>query len=294
MIADVVFWAAVALVLYAYLGYPAALMALLLVRDRRVAKAPVRPSVTFIITAYNEERRIREKLENTLGQDYPTSRLEIIVASDCSTDRTDEIVGSHAARVRLIRPPERLQHAAQRRGDGPPRRPRLRERGLLPRHRRRPPRVPAKGADGRARDRRPRGQRADAESRALRALRLAAAEPQAVPLARPARHAGGPRQQRGAGLALDVLPGAPARPGGVLRRRAGRPLDQDPHPDAAVLSRGGQPRRADGLGPLRPRRADHGLESLGARESTAADHRALKFRVAADHQPARPGKASCN
>lgn len=114
MIADVVFWAAVALVLYAYLGYPAALMALLLVRDRRVAKAPVRPSVTFIITAYNEERRIREKLENTLGQDYPTSRLEIIVASDCSTDRTDEIVGSHAARVRLIRAPERRgKEAAQ-------------------------------------------------------------------------------------------------------------------------------------------------------------------------------------
>src|SRR5205085_8354615 len=87
---------------------------LLLVRDRRVAKAPVRPSVTFIITAYNEERRIREKLENTLGQDYPTSRLEIIVASDCSTDRTDEIVGSHAARVRLIRAPERRgKEAAQ-------------------------------------------------------------------------------------------------------------------------------------------------------------------------------------
>lgn len=114
MIVDVVFWAAVALVLYAYLGYPAVLMALLLVRDRRVAKAAVRPSVSFIVTAYNEERRIREKLENTLGQHYPATRLEIIVASDCSTDRTDEIVGVYAERVRLIRAPERRgKEAAQ-------------------------------------------------------------------------------------------------------------------------------------------------------------------------------------
>ena len=114
MILDIAFCAAVALVLYAYLGYPAVLMALLLVRDRRVTKAPVLPSVSFIITAHNEERRIREKLENTLGQDYPASRLEIIVASDCSTDRTDEIVGAYPDRVRLIRAAERRgKEAAQ-------------------------------------------------------------------------------------------------------------------------------------------------------------------------------------
>ena len=94
MIIEVAFWASLALVFYAYLGYPAILMGLLLVRDRRVTRAAVRPSVSFIITAYNEERRIREKLENTLGQDYPAACLEIIVASDCSTDRTDEIVAA--------------------------------------------------------------------------------------------------------------------------------------------------------------------------------------------------------
>ena len=115
MILEIAFWASIALVLYAYLGYPAALMALRLVRDRRVAKAAVQPSVSFIITAYNEERRIREKLENTLGQAYPAACLEIIVASDCSTDRTDEIVGAHGDRVRLVRAPERRgKEAAQR------------------------------------------------------------------------------------------------------------------------------------------------------------------------------------
>ena len=114
MIVELAFWGSIALVLYAYLGYPAALVALRLIRDRRVRKAAVRPAVSFIITAYNEERRLREKLENTLAQDYPPARLEIIVASDCSTDRTDEIAGAYADRVRLVRARERRgKEAAQ-------------------------------------------------------------------------------------------------------------------------------------------------------------------------------------
>ncbi|HKZ56849.1 MAG TPA: glycosyltransferase, partial [Thermodesulfovibrionales bacterium] len=54
------------------------------------------------------EKRIVEKIENTLKQDYPREKLEIIVASDCSSDRTDEIVKSYQARgLRLVRAPER-------------------------------------------------------------------------------------------------------------------------------------------------------------------------------------------
>lgn len=69
---------------------------------------PNKPTVSFIITAYNEEQRIAEKIENTLNQDYPKDSLEIIVASDCSTDRTDEIVKSYESKdVRLVRAPER-------------------------------------------------------------------------------------------------------------------------------------------------------------------------------------------
>jgi glycosyltransferase involved in cell wall biosynthesis len=111
--AETLFWASVALVFYAYLGYPCALMALSVVRHRRVRKGAATPPVTFIITAHNEAGRIQEKLDNTLAQDYPGS-VEIIVASDCSTDGTDDIVCGYAPRVRLVRSPERRgKEAAQ-------------------------------------------------------------------------------------------------------------------------------------------------------------------------------------
>jgi cellulose synthase/poly-beta-1,6-N-acetylglucosamine synthase-like glycosyltransferase len=103
-----VFWLSVAAVGYAYLGYP-----LLLVLLSKIAPKPVKteawtPSVTVIIAAYNEERDLAAKLENTLALDYPKSQLEVIVTSDCSTDRTDEIARSFASRgVRLHRQPER-------------------------------------------------------------------------------------------------------------------------------------------------------------------------------------------
>ena len=114
MMAEVAFWSSVALVLYAHLGYPLALMALSLIRNRPVETGTVTPRVSFIIAAHNEGRRIRGKIENTLGQNYPAASLEIIVASDCSTDGTDEIVGSYSDRVRLVRAPERRgKEAAQ-------------------------------------------------------------------------------------------------------------------------------------------------------------------------------------
>jgi glycosyltransferase involved in cell wall biosynthesis len=114
MMLEIVFWCSVGLVFYTYLGYPCALMALSLIRHRPVNKAPATPSVSFIITAHNEEARIREKIDNTLGQDYPRQHLEVIVASDCSTDRTDEIVAAYSPRVRLVRAPERKgKEAAQ-------------------------------------------------------------------------------------------------------------------------------------------------------------------------------------
>lgn len=64
--------------------------------------------VSIIITVFNEEKRIREKLDNTLLIDYPAELLDIIVASDCSTDATDEIVASYAdSGIRLVRADER-------------------------------------------------------------------------------------------------------------------------------------------------------------------------------------------
>lgn len=104
------FWLFLLLGVYSYFLYPLVLT-LLVRRGGHVAPAPAAdaplPSMTMIVTAYNESARIREKIEDTLAIDYPG--LEIIVASDCSSDDTDQIVGEYAGRgVRLVRAPERL------------------------------------------------------------------------------------------------------------------------------------------------------------------------------------------
>ena len=108
LLAAVLFWSSIALIFYAYLGYPVLLKIVSLFRNKPVKKGDVSLKVSFIIAAYNEENRIKEKIENTLTQDYPGERLEIIAVSDCSTDRTDEMVRSYESKgVLLIKAPER-------------------------------------------------------------------------------------------------------------------------------------------------------------------------------------------
>jgi len=105
---EVGLWFSLILVVYAYAGYPLILTVIALIRTKPVRKAEITPTVTFVITAYNEERRIDDKLKNTLAIDYPKERFEVLVASDCSTDKTDEIVLSYRDQgVGLIRAPER-------------------------------------------------------------------------------------------------------------------------------------------------------------------------------------------
>ncbi|MCA1633286.1 MAG: glycosyltransferase family 2 protein [Acidobacteria bacterium] len=112
-VAKAVFWSSAAALFYTYVGYPALVWALSRVRPRPVCRAACEPSMSVVITAYNEERDLASKLENTLALEYPSEKLEIIVASDCSGDRTDEIARSFAARgVRLHRQPERLGKTA--------------------------------------------------------------------------------------------------------------------------------------------------------------------------------------
>jgi cellulose synthase/poly-beta-1,6-N-acetylglucosamine synthase-like glycosyltransferase len=112
-IAQTIFWLSAAALGYTYVGYPLLLLILSRLRTRPVRRAAFEPHVTVIITAYNEERDLAAKLENTLALSYPPDKLEIIVASDCSSDRTDDIVRSFAARgVRLHRQPERLGKTA--------------------------------------------------------------------------------------------------------------------------------------------------------------------------------------
>jgi cellulose synthase/poly-beta-1,6-N-acetylglucosamine synthase-like glycosyltransferase len=104
LIAQVIFWISVAALVYVYVGYPVLVYLVSVVRPRKVKKAEFAPTVTILITAYNEEKAIRAKLENTLLIDYPKDKLEILVASDGSTDRTDAIVKQFAdAGVKLFR-----------------------------------------------------------------------------------------------------------------------------------------------------------------------------------------------
>jgi len=98
----VAFWVAVATVVYVYAGYPCLILALGRLRRWPVRKRSHLPHVSFIISAYNEEAAIGAKLENTLALDYPADRLEVIVVSDGSTDRTEEIVRSFGKRVKLL------------------------------------------------------------------------------------------------------------------------------------------------------------------------------------------------
>jgi Glycosyl transferase family 2 len=110
------FWGSVLLILYAYAGYPLLLYGLSLLRTRTVRKAEITPPVSFIITAHNEQARIRQKLENTLRLAYPRDRLQVLVASDCSTDGTDGTVQEFRAHgVQLVRSPiRRGKEAAQK------------------------------------------------------------------------------------------------------------------------------------------------------------------------------------
>lgn len=110
---EAIFWLSLAAIGYAYVGYPLLLIVLSRLRPRPVRSGHWTPSVTVIIAAYNEERDLAAKLENTLALDYPPSHLEIIVTSDCSSDRTDEIARSFASRgVKLHRQEERLGKTA--------------------------------------------------------------------------------------------------------------------------------------------------------------------------------------
>ena len=92
----VLFWMFVFCAFFAYFGYPITLILLSAVRRKKHERKTITPTATLIITAFNEEKRIREKLENTLLLEYPRDRLQIMVASDGSTDTTHEIVGEYA------------------------------------------------------------------------------------------------------------------------------------------------------------------------------------------------------
>jgi cellulose synthase/poly-beta-1,6-N-acetylglucosamine synthase-like glycosyltransferase len=106
--ATILFWASLGVLFYVYAGYPLLLAVAGLFAQRPRAALGYLPKISVLIAAYNEEAGIGKKLEQTLALEYPADKMDILVLSDCSTDRTDEIVNEFAdPRVRLLRAPHR-------------------------------------------------------------------------------------------------------------------------------------------------------------------------------------------
>ena len=94
MICKIIFWLSFLFILYTYAGYPLLLLIWARLCPRAIIKVAqsILPTVSVVIAAKNEENAIGKRIENLIAQDYPKSRLQIIVVSDGSDDNTVAIV----------------------------------------------------------------------------------------------------------------------------------------------------------------------------------------------------------
>jgi len=95
------FWVAASLIGYSYIGYPMWLWLRSRWSPRPVRRSPVEPSVSAVMVVRNEEAVIARKLDNLLSLNYPPEKLDVIVVSDGSSDRTDEILSEFARNPRV-------------------------------------------------------------------------------------------------------------------------------------------------------------------------------------------------
>lgn len=108
-----VFLISLGTLLYIYAGYPLLVWILARLFGREPVQGDVTPTVSLLISAYNEEAHMADKLANSLSVEYPRDRLEIVVASDGSTDGTRRIVERFEGRgVRLLVMPDHIGKAA--------------------------------------------------------------------------------------------------------------------------------------------------------------------------------------
>jgi cellulose synthase/poly-beta-1,6-N-acetylglucosamine synthase-like glycosyltransferase len=110
------FWGSLGALGWTHLGYPLTVAGLARLRPRAIRQADIEPKVTLVVAAHDEALVIERRLENLLALDYPPQKLEIVIVSDGSTDRTDELVEAYAAedsRIRLLSLPRGGKTAAQ-------------------------------------------------------------------------------------------------------------------------------------------------------------------------------------
>lgn len=88
---------------YAYAGYPALLLLVSRFRHRPIRKSAIEPTFSVVVPAHNEAQILPRKLESVLNQDYPPNCVEVLVASDGSTDESASIVAAlDSPRVRFL------------------------------------------------------------------------------------------------------------------------------------------------------------------------------------------------
>jgi cellulose synthase/poly-beta-1,6-N-acetylglucosamine synthase-like glycosyltransferase len=101
---EIVFWTASMTLIYVYVLFPVIVQLLAQRFGTAASMSDLTPSVSIIVTAYNEEKGIVAKLENLFALDYPSNLVDIIVASDASSDATDRLVRDYGSlRVQLLR-----------------------------------------------------------------------------------------------------------------------------------------------------------------------------------------------
>jgi cellulose synthase/poly-beta-1,6-N-acetylglucosamine synthase-like glycosyltransferase len=115
LILVIAFWASLLALAWTHVLYPAFASLLARVATRRVRKADIEPTVAVIIAAYNEEPVIARRIQNLLELDYPAEKLQLIVSSDASSDRTEAIALQYP-QVKVISNPRGGKVAAQDRG----------------------------------------------------------------------------------------------------------------------------------------------------------------------------------
>ncbi len=101
----VLFWVFFALALHPYITYPIVILVLSSLRAQPTQHNSNKPLISVVIPAYNEEDTIERRVRNLLDLDWPRDRLEVVVASDGSSDGTNEVVealAAHDARVKLL------------------------------------------------------------------------------------------------------------------------------------------------------------------------------------------------
>jgi cellulose synthase/poly-beta-1,6-N-acetylglucosamine synthase-like glycosyltransferase len=100
----IIFWTFILAILYVYLGYPVLVYLLSIVFKKPIKKERIYPSVSIIISAYNEEENIENKIKSILSLDYPTDKLEVLIGSDGSTDNTEAIISRYqSGMIKLLR-----------------------------------------------------------------------------------------------------------------------------------------------------------------------------------------------